>query len=101
VETEKLKKLLEQKKALDAQLMQERNKISSQKRKLDTRKKILVGSAVLSEADKQPEYKTALYELLGRFLTKENDRALFDLPSLQTPAPEKPKAEPKKKAKKG
>jgi hypothetical protein len=52
---------------------------NAKKKKEDTRRKILAGAAVLDEASKQPKFKAELYDLLGRFLTRDNDRALFGL----------------------
>jgi hypothetical protein len=37
---------------------------------------------VLDEAERRPEYKVALLKLLDRFLTRPDDRALFNLPTL-------------------
>lgn len=47
----------------------------------DTRRKILAGAAVLDEAEGKEEYKAALFKLLGKFLTRPEDRALFGQPS--------------------
>jgi hypothetical protein len=42
---------------------------------------------VLDEAEQRPEYKGALLKLLDRFLTRPDDRALFNLP---TQLPDRP-----------
>jgi hypothetical protein len=42
---------------------------------------------VLDEAEQRPEYKAALLNLLDRFLTRPDDRALFNLP---TQLPDRP-----------
>jgi len=47
----------------------------------DPRRKILAGAAVLDEAEGKEEYKAALFKLLGKFLTRPEDRALFGQPS--------------------
>jgi hypothetical protein len=62
---DKLEKLLEQRKALNARIQQEINRENRRKRKDDTRRKILVGAAVLDDAEKHPKHKEQLYKLLG------------------------------------
>ena len=74
---EKLEKLLAQRKALDERIKKEQNRQNAIKRKADTRRKILAGAAVLDESEHNAKYKTALYGLLERFLTRDDDRALF------------------------
>jgi hypothetical protein len=54
---------------------------ANRERKNDTRRKILAGAAVLDEAEGKEEYKAALFKLLGKFLTRPEDRALFGQPS--------------------
>ena len=82
MENDKLKKLLEQRKALDAKIQLEQNRESEKKRKETTRRKILVGAAVLDEIGKNEKLKADIDKLLNSFLTKNNDRALFGLPLL-------------------
>jgi hypothetical protein len=76
---EKLQKLQAQKKALEARIRQEENRENVRKRKIDTRRKILAGAAVLEEAEKMPDFKNSLYGLLNKFLIRPDDRALFEL----------------------
>ena len=55
-------------------------KEKSQTRKLDTRRKIIVGGAVLSEMHKDPEFASVLRALLLRYVARPNDReAVADL----------------------
>lgn len=54
----------------------------------DTRRKILVGAAILAKVDRDEWPKEKLLALLDTALTRSNDRALFDL----APLTEKPKA---------
>ncbi len=55
-------------------------KEKSQTRKLDTRRKIIVGGAVLSEMNKDPEFASILRALLLRYVARPNDReAVADL----------------------
>ena len=53
---------------------------STRERKRDTRRKILAGACVLDRAAKDPASAQHLKEILHAFLTKSQDRALFDLP---------------------
>lgn len=88
---EKLEKKIKQRDILNAQIRQIQSRENRKKRKEDTRRKILAGAAVLDEAEANAAYKNALYELLKRFLTRNDDRALFGL--LPLPAiPAKPPA---------
>ena len=50
-------------------------KEKSQTRKLDTRRKIIVGGAVLSEMHKDPEFAAVVRALLLRYVARPNDRA--------------------------
>jgi hypothetical protein len=47
------------------------------RRKLENRRKVLAGAAVLDEAARNPEYRASLWALLGRFLLRPDERALF------------------------
>lgn len=47
-------------------------------RKRDTRRKILVGSYYLDQAQKNGTLEN-INQTMGTFLTRDNDRALFDL----------------------
>jgi hypothetical protein len=92
MDNDKLKKLLEQRKALDAKIQLEQNKENEKKRKDDTHRKILTGAAVLDEIGKNEKLKADIDRLLASFLTRDNDRALFGLP----PLPKVQEAESKK-----
>ncbi|MFL5666727.1 MAG: hypothetical protein ACJ8BW_36070 [Ktedonobacteraceae bacterium] len=70
---DKLTRLIARCNALNAQIRQAQNKENAAKRKIDTSRKFLAGAAVLDEADKHPEYKAQLYNLLNRFLSKPDD----------------------------
>ena len=61
----------------------ERRKKTRQRRE-DTRRKILVGAERLFRSERDPEERTALLEDLVTFLKRPNDRALFNLPPLET-----------------
>jgi large subunit ribosomal protein L7/L12 len=83
---EKLKKLLEQRKVLDARIRQAQSKETAEKRKIETRRKILAGAWVLDEMEQRDDFKQFVYKKLNSFLTKPDDRALFGLSPLSAPA---------------
>ena len=56
---------------------------STEKRKEDTRKKILLGAMVMHLIETGYWSKESIYEQLDKFLDKELDRQLFGLSELQ------------------
>jgi hypothetical protein len=66
--------------ALERQL---RQKTTAEDRKKDTRRKILVGSMGLERAAKYPDHQERLLKELDKFLTRDDDRALFKLGPVQ------------------
>lgn len=62
---------------------------SKAKRSQDTRRKILVGAAILAKVERGEWPQDKLLALLDASLTRADDRALFDLPAAQ---PEQPTA---------
>ena len=77
----KLKRLIEQREAVNARIRQEQNKLLASERKSDTRRKILAGAAVLQWAAKDNDFSAKLMVELKAFLVRDADRALFALPS--------------------
>jgi len=78
---EKLKKLLEKKQQLENRIKLEQNRLQKKERQDDTRRKILAGALMLEE------YKNKTEELkakMDKYLSRENDRELFGLPSKQS-----------------
>ena len=89
---EQLEKLEQKQAQLKAKIQLIRNREATKQRKIDTRKKILAGSAVLDSVKKDPAAQAKLTQLLDGFLTADRDRKLFDLPlkektENQTPLP--------------
>ncbi len=78
----KLNRLKEQRAVLDARIRQEENKQRAGERKSDTRRKILAGAAVLEWAKRDKEFSSRLTAELRRFLVRDAERELFDLPPL-------------------
>ena len=85
--------------ALEAKLKQEKAKKqqlearkraaeSKAKRAQDTRRKILVGAAVLAKVERgEWPQQDKLLVLMDASLTRPDDRALFDLPAVQPQQP--------------
>ena len=78
--SKKLETLLEKRERLNAQIVKQRNKESQLKRKQDTRRKILLGALVMNLMDSGSLSREKMMKELDVYLTKDIDRALFDLP---------------------
>jgi hypothetical protein len=76
-----LEKLKEQRDKLNDRIQQKEARLKSSERKIDTRKKILIGSYFLDEAIKNGKLDD-IKNKLDSFLTRNSDRRLFDLPEL-------------------
>lgn len=73
---------LKQERAKKQRLEARRRAIESQKqRSQDTRRKILVGAAILAKVDRGEWPEDKLLSLLGATLTRDDDRTLFGLPA--------------------
>lgn len=73
---EKLKQAKALKQKVEARAKAAENK---QKRAADTRRKILVGAAILAKVERGEWPKDKMLEMMGQQLTRPDDRALFDL----------------------
>jgi len=78
-------KLLERKARLDARLKQLALQETKQKRKNDTRRKVIAGALALEHAEVDPEFAAALTKLLNRYVTRPQDRSLFHFLDDRTP----------------
>ena len=76
---ERIAELEQQKQQIANRIARLRTIESTKARKIDTRRKILAGACVLDRADKDQAAARHLKESLDAFLTKPQDRALFDL----------------------
>jgi hypothetical protein len=56
---------------------------TKQKRADDTRRKILVGAAILAKVERGEWPKEKMLEMMGQQLTRPDDRVLFDLPPIE------------------
>ena len=59
-----------------------RNAVDAKKKKMDTRRKILTGAAVMEAAKTSPEFSRLIRHARQRHLTRKSDRAVFGLPPL-------------------
>jgi len=86
----KIEAALKQKRAaITRKKQQQQTKINNQSRKADTRRKVLIGAAVLHKLETGEWPQERLNTLLNRFLTRNDDRALFSgLEPLPAPASE-------------
>jgi large subunit ribosomal protein L7/L12 len=73
-----LDKLKEQREKLNARILQQESRLKQNQRKIDTRKKILVGSYYLDLVSKKGTFNE-LKTLMKDYLTRESDRKLFEL----------------------
>ncbi len=78
----RLQKLEQQKEKIQKKIALAKNRISAQDRKDDTRRKILTGAVLIEAAENDTNLKGTIDTLLNAKLTRNNDRALFDLPPL-------------------
>ena len=80
--TKRLETLLKKREQLNAQIQKQRNKQSQLKRKQNTRRKILLGALVMNLMEKGALSREEMMKELDVYLTKDIDRALFDLPPI-------------------
>lgn len=63
---------------------QARSKVAGENRKLDTRRKVLLGAYMLGKIQKDDEFKKQTVNEMDKYLIRDAERALFDLPPLPT-----------------
>ena len=77
---------IKQEKAKKQKIEARKRSIESKlKRSIDTRRKILVGAAILAKVERGEWPEDKLRAMLDISLTRADDRALFDLPALAQP----------------
>ena len=77
-----LERMREQQKQLAARIAAAESRERNEERKLDTRRKILIGGAVLESLRRGEYEQTKLATLLDKALVHDRDRKLFDFLSL-------------------
>jgi large subunit ribosomal protein L7/L12 len=80
----KLNQLIEKRNAVNARIKKEQNKLAADKRKSDTRRKVLAGAAVLEWATRDNDFSARLMAELKAFLVRDADRELFGFPPVET-----------------
>ena len=75
----RLENLLKKREQLNAQIMKIRTKEANQRRKEDTRRKILLGAPLMEMMEKGELEPNKIRKRLSSFLTLDIDRKLFDL----------------------
>jgi large subunit ribosomal protein L7/L12 len=78
--TSKLEKLNQKREQLNAQIQAIKAKEASQKRKDDTRRKVLIGGVVIKMINNGEMPQKRIDEILDKHLERSTDRALFNLP---------------------
>ena len=81
----KLEQLLKKQEELKAQIRKEKNKLSQAERKLDTRRKILLGALMMDMMNKGELDEKNILKRLDGFLSRNTDRQLFDLTLTKEP----------------
>ncbi len=79
-----LEKLKAQRAKIEARIQAAESRTKQAQRKQDTRRKILVGSYYLDQAQKENNFNE-IKKLMNDYLTRDSDRKLFELP-LKEPA---------------
>lgn len=75
--TTRLEKLQQRQAKLAAEIAREQKAARERERAQDTRRKILVGAAILSELEAEPHLRGMVQAILKRRLTQERDRDLL------------------------
>ncbi len=81
--SKRLEQLLKKREELSAQIQKLRAREATQKRKEDTRRKILLGALVMEMIEKGELERDKIWKRLDGFLTREIERNLFELPVLE------------------
>ena len=79
--TTKLDKLTLKRQQINAQIQELKAKEAQQRRKEETKRKVLVGSVVLKMLENGEMPQERLNQILDKHLSRDADRALFDLDS--------------------
>lgn len=89
---ERIAALKAKKEKLAAKIIREEGKARSIERKRDTRRKIVVGAAVLMAMEKDPDLAQRVRQLLAAQVGRPNDREVIADLLLASPAPAAPES---------
>jgi hypothetical protein len=78
--SDRLAKLHQQQEKLKKQIALEKARLRGQERKDDTRRKIVAGAIALAHCERDENFRDRFFSLLSRFVDRDSDRALLDLP---------------------
>ncbi len=81
--SKRLEQLLKKREELSAQIQKIRARETTQKRKEDTRRKILLGALMMEMMERGELDRDKIMKRLSEFLTREIDRKLFDFPVME------------------
>jgi len=81
---DRLKQLEQQRAAIERKIRQERQRIKSEQRKRETRRKIILGGLIEAHCELHPETEFAreVDRLVGKFVKGDRERELFGLSPL-------------------
>ena len=77
---DRLRKLKEQRARINAEIQRVKGRESQEERKRETRRKILAGAMVLDRVARKELAEKLFKADMDRFLERDQDRALFELP---------------------
>ena len=81
---DRIRNLEEQRARINAEIQRVRGRESQEERKRETRRKILAGAMVLDRVARKDLSEKLFKADMDRFLERDQDRALFDLPPRPT-----------------
>ena len=86
----KIEELQKKRAKIDSEIKIAKGKANEQKRKNETRKKILIGAMIMNRMKENEIEDRKIKAALDTNLKKDSDRALFDLPPKNTDDIERP-----------
>ena len=93
--TERLRKLEEAQARIAAEIQRVKGRAAQEARKRDTHRKILAGAMTLDRVARGEVSEQRFLEDMDRFLDKDRDRAVYDLPPRATAQQTQPSAKAK------
>ena len=93
--TERLRKLEEAQARIAAEIQRVKGRAAQEARKRDTHRKILAGALLLDQVQRGEWPEARFLAAMDKFLDKDRDRAVFDLPPRSTAQQTQPPAKAK------
>lgn len=82
----RLQRAMQEKASLESKIRRLKSMQSTEARRADARKKIVVGAAILSATKADPDFKRAIARILHERVTAARDRELLGLPPISAEA---------------